>query len=59
MAAGPDFFGEEELLTRMRKYLVGRGGSETEAAAVERKLRVADYSLSPQQQLPALPKDWF
>ena len=30
----------------------------TDAEALEEKLRVADYSLSPQQQLPDLPKDW-
>ena len=58
LRAGPDFFGEEELLTRMRKYLAGRGWSVTDAEALEEKLRVADYSLSPQQQLPDLPKDW-
>ena len=57
-AGGPDFFGEEELLNRMSKFLVARGWSEEAAAAVEKRLKVANYDLSPQQQLPDLPKDW-
>ena len=31
----------------MRKYLVGRGWSAVDAEALEEKLRLADYSLSP------------
>ena len=58
LGGGPDFFGEEELLNRMFKFLVSRGWSEAAAAAVEKRLTVADYSLSPQQQLPDLPTDW-
>jgi hypothetical protein len=58
LRAGPDFFGKEELLNGMFKFLVCRGWSESDAAAVEKRLRVADYSLNPQQQLPDLPKDW-
>ena len=56
MANGPDFFGEEELLTRMRKYLVTNGWSLAGAEALEKKLQVADYN--PQTLLPTLTKDW-
>ena len=55
---GPDFFGEEELLTGMRKHLVARGWSLASAEALESRLQVANYSLNPQALLPDLSKDW-
>ena len=58
LAAGPHFFREEELLNRMRKYLVSRDWSAFDAEALEEKLRVADYSLNPRKHVPDLPKDW-
>ena len=58
LANGPDFFGEEELLTRMRKYLVTKGWCLADAEALEQKLQVADYNLNPQVLLPVLSKDW-
>ena len=58
LANGPDFFGEEELLTRMRKFLVTRGWCLADAEALEKKLQVANYNLNPQVLLPALSKDW-
>ena len=39
LANRPDFFGEEELLTRMRKFLVTRGWCLADAEALEKRCR--------------------
>ena len=39
LGAGPEFFGQEELLTRVRKYLMSRGWSAFDAESLEDKLR--------------------
>ena len=41
-----------------RKHLLEKGWDPPAAEAVERKLRVADYALSPETRLPVLAKDW-
>ena len=44
---GPDFFGEEQVLSDYRVFLLELGLSEAEAELAEQKLTAADFDLDP------------
>ena len=55
-AGGPDFFGEEHLLLRMRDFLAKQGWEPDAAILLSEDLKLCNYDLAPDQL--DLPQGW-